>query len=186
MDYVWGVVDMIPDTDFPDIRNRCVIHSNYGSCMVIPREGDVVRLYIQLDARDLVDGSGRRSDGNKMGPHVLLEVCANASYLNRLLKYDLWIQAARQIVSPYTIKSPATFDWWTIYVGKQRTLRAPWLEILNLSFFLVGQRVAASFSVDNRVFIVGDACHTHSPKAGNSPSVEPSIYTNLQNCQVKE
>ena len=30
----------------------------------------------------------------------------------------------------------------------------------------VGQRVASRFSVEERVFIVGDACHTHSPKAG--------------------
>jgi phenol 2-monooxygenase len=75
-DYVWGVVDMTPDTDFPDIRNRCVIHSNHGSCMVIPREGDIVRLYIQLDAKDMLDAAGRRIDKNKMGPYTLLEVCA--------------------------------------------------------------------------------------------------------------
>lgn len=30
----------------------------------------------------------------------------------------------------------------------------------------VGQRVAEKFSVHERVFIVGDACHTHSPKGG--------------------
>jgi phenol 2-monooxygenase len=75
-DYVWGVVDMTPDTDFPDIRNRCVIHSNHGSCMVIPREGDIVRLYIQLDAKDMLDAAGRRIDKNEMGPYTLLEVCA--------------------------------------------------------------------------------------------------------------
>lgn len=32
--------------------------------------------------------------------------------------------------------------------------------------FPVGQRVASQFSMHDRVFIVGDACHTHSPKAG--------------------
>ena len=42
-DYIWGVVDTIPETDFPDIRNRTAIHSDNGSCMVIPREGDTVR-----------------------------------------------------------------------------------------------------------------------------------------------
>lgn len=31
---------------------------------------------------------------------------------------------------------------------------------------IVGQRVASKFSVNERVFIAGDACHTHSPKAG--------------------
>ena len=43
-DYIWGVVDMVPDTDFPDIRNLTAVHSNNGSCMVIPREGDLVRM----------------------------------------------------------------------------------------------------------------------------------------------
>jgi len=43
-DYIWGVVDSIPETDFPDIRNRTAIHSDNGSCMVIPREGDTVSI----------------------------------------------------------------------------------------------------------------------------------------------
>ena len=31
---------------------------------------------------------------------------------------------------------------------------------------IVGQRVAETYSVQDKVFIAGDACHTHSPKAG--------------------
>lgn len=34
----------------------------------------------------------------------------------------------------------------------------------------VGQRVASSYSVKDRAFIAGDACHTHSPKAGENIS----------------
>ncbi len=30
----------------------------------------------------------------------------------------------------------------------------------------VGQRIANGFGVHNRVFLAGDAVHTHSPKAG--------------------
>ena len=74
-DYVWGVVDMIPDTDFPDIRNRCAIHSNHGSCMLIPREDDKVRLYIQLESRQGVNVTNGRVDKDQMGPEQLLEVC---------------------------------------------------------------------------------------------------------------
>jgi 2-polyprenyl-6-methoxyphenol hydroxylase-like FAD-dependent oxidoreductase len=40
----------------------------------------------------------------------------------------------------------------------------------------VGQRVASRFSVQERVFIVGDACHTHSPKAGKSQRDIGTIY----------
>ncbi|KAK4546670.1 hypothetical protein LTR36_001888 [Oleoguttula mirabilis] len=35
----FGVMDIIPLTDFPDIRESCVIQSNCGSVMTIPREG---------------------------------------------------------------------------------------------------------------------------------------------------
>ena len=73
-DYIWGVVDMIPDTNFPDIRNKCAVHSNNGSCMVIPREGDRVRLYIQLSDKDVVDPITGRIDRDRIGPDDLLKV----------------------------------------------------------------------------------------------------------------
>lgn len=72
-EYIWGVVDTIPETNFPDIRNRTVIHSNNGSCMVIPREGDTVRLYIQLTEADVVTNG--RVDRTKMDSKKLLAVC---------------------------------------------------------------------------------------------------------------
>ncbi|KAJ3852796.1 FAD binding domain-containing protein [Lentinula lateritia] len=123
-EYVWGVVDLVPDTDFPDVRNKCAIHSNNGSCMVIPREDDKIRLYIQLDGKDVIDATGR-VDKSKAGPEMILDV-------------------ARKTLHPFTIDTPESYDWWTIYV--------------------IGQRVAERYAVHNRVFIAGDACHTHSPK----------------------
>ncbi|KZT07230.1 uncharacterized protein LAESUDRAFT_120001 [Laetiporus sulphureus 93-53] len=139
-DYIWGVVDMIPETDFPDIRNRCAIHSNNGSCMVIPREGDTVRLYIQLADTDAVDVQTGRVDKNKMGPQRLLEV-------------------ARKSFHPYSISTLHDVQWWTIYI--------------------IGQRVASRFSVRERVFIAGDACHTHSPKAGQGMNASMNDTHNL-------
>ncbi|KIK04558.1 hypothetical protein K443DRAFT_92950 [Laccaria amethystina LaAM-08-1] len=138
--YIWGVVDMTPDTDFPDIRNRCAIHSNNGSCMIIPREDDKVRLYVQLGDRDAVDEESGRVDKSKIGPHELLD-------------------ATRKIFYPYTFKTPESFDWWTIYI--------------------IGQRVASKFSVKDRVFIAGDACHTHSPKAGQGMNASMNDTHNL-------
>lgn len=43
------------------------------------------------------------------------------------------------------------------------------------SYLPVGQRVASSYSVKGRVFIAGDACHTHSPKAGEKISLLSGI-----------
>ena len=98
-DYVWGVVDTIPVTNFPDIRNRCAIHSPTGSCMIIPREGDVVRLYLQLtEGPDDVKGVDGRVDRSKWGPARLLEV-------------------ARKALRPWTIEFPNEIAWWTLYIS---------------------------------------------------------------------
>jgi phenol 2-monooxygenase len=45
--------------------------------MIIPREGDMVRLYIQLSDSDALDTTTGRVDRNKMGPEKLIEVCSN-------------------------------------------------------------------------------------------------------------
>ncbi|KXN90667.1 Phenol 2-monooxygenase [Leucoagaricus sp. SymC.cos] len=140
-DYIWGVVDLIPETNFPDIRNKSAIHSENGSCMIIPREGDGVRLYIQLSERDgAVDLATGRVDKSRVGPRKILEV-------------------ARKTLAPFTIETPESFEWWTIYI--------------------IGQRVASQFSINERILIVGDACHTHSPKAGQGMNASMNDSHNL-------
>ncbi|RPD53360.1 hypothetical protein L227DRAFT_399930 [Lentinus tigrinus ALCF2SS1-6] len=139
-DYIWGVVDMVPDTDFPDIRCKCAMHSHNGSCMIIPREGDLIRLYIQLSDRDVVDPTTGRVDKSKMGPEKLMDV-------------------AKKSFHPFEINKSGDIDWWTLYI--------------------IGQRVATQFSVHERVFIAGDACHTHSPKAGQGMNASMNDTHNL-------
>ncbi|QRW16730.1 FAD-binding domain protein [Rhizoctonia solani] len=137
-DYVWGVVDTIPDTDFPDIRNRTAIHSDNGSCMIVPREGDLVRLYVQLAEIEL--GGTGRMDRSKMTPEKIMDV-------------------AKRSFQPFRLEFPKALDWWTIYI--------------------IGQRVASNFSAQERVFIAGDACHTHSPKAGQGMNASMNDTHNL-------
>jgi len=57
---------------------------------------------------------------------------------------------AAQILHPYKLEIAET-AWWSAYV--------------------IGQRLAADFHAYNRVFLAGDACHTHSPKAGQGMNV---------------
>ncbi|KAM7190987.1 3-hydroxybenzoate 4-monooxygenase [Naviculisporaceae sp. PSN 640] len=57
---------------------------------------------------------------------------------------------AREIFQPYTMDFVAT-AWWSAYA--------------------IGQRLADFFHKDHRVFLTGDACHTHSPKAGQGMNV---------------
>jgi phenol 2-monooxygenase len=131
-DYIWGVLDIVPITDFPDIRMRCAIHSaESGSVMVIPRENKLVRLYIQLTSTEKNGGGGGRVDRSKITPDVILA-------------------AAQKIMAPYKI-TYRKLDWWTAYQ--------------------IGQRVGTNFSASERIFLAGDAVHTHSPKAGQGMNV---------------
>jgi phenol 2-monooxygenase len=57
---------------------------------------------------------------------------------------------ARRIFAPYTMDFPGVF-WWSAYS--------------------IGQRLASAFHKHERVFLTGDACHTHSPKAGQGMNV---------------
>ncbi|KAF8555666.1 hypothetical protein OG21DRAFT_1438471 [Imleria badia] len=141
-DYIWGVVDIVPETNFPDIRNTSVIYSGNGSCKVVPREGDLVRLYIQLSDTDAVNlsSSAGRVDKSKMTPQKIISV-------------------ARKILHPFELAEPKEIAWWTVYI--------------------IGQRVASSYSVKDRVFIAGDACHTHSPKAGQGMNASMNDTHNL-------
>lgn len=36
--YMWGVADLVLETDFPDIRRLTTVHSLKGSVLIIPRE----------------------------------------------------------------------------------------------------------------------------------------------------
>lgn len=68
------MIDFIPDTNFPDIRNRTAIHSSNGSCMIIPREGDKVRFYLQMSDKDVMDPETGRIDKAKVTAKNLIDV----------------------------------------------------------------------------------------------------------------
>ncbi|KAH9893347.1 FAD binding domain-containing protein [Cubamyces lactineus] len=127
---IWGVLDILPTTDLPDIRNMTNIHSaDSGTLFIIPRERDLVRVYVQQpDDSEFIDPETGRADKSRASPEKILE-------------------QANKIMRPYRIDiKDGVIDWWTVYA--------------------VGQRVAERYSIHDRVIIAGDACHTHSPKAG--------------------
>lgn len=43
----------------------------------------------------------------------------------------------------------------------------------------IGQRLTESFAKHNRIFLAGDACHTHSPKAGQGMNTSMQDTFNL-------
>ena len=71
---------------------------------------------------------------------------------------DTIIKAAQKILSPYKLTYEYC-DWWTAYQ--------------------IGQRVGTNFDYRSRVFLAGDAVHTHSPKAGQGMNVSMQDAFNL-------
>lgn len=68
------------------------------------------------------------------------------------------LKAANKTLAPYTL-SYEYCDWWTAYQ--------------------IGQRVGSNFSKNERIFLAGDAVHTHSPKAGQGMNVSMQDTYNL-------
>ncbi|KAI0675874.1 FAD binding domain-containing protein [Trametes maxima] len=139
-EHIWGVVDILPDSDFPDIRNLSLINAQAGSALLIPRENDIIRLYVQLSDSDAIDPVTGRVDKERTTQQRVIEI-------------------AQRLLKPYRMEAIGEPEWWTTYA--------------------VGQRVAETYSTHERVFIAGDACHTHSPKAGQGMNASMSDTHNL-------
>jgi len=149
---IWGVADLLAVTDFPDIRFKAAIQSaGDGSVLVIPREGGYLfRMYTEL---------GELEPGERAG--------------DRHISADDIVAAAQRVLHPYTLDVKEV-AWWSVYeigqrlsdtfddraAGDDRAARTP------------GSRAP-------RVFIAGDACHTHSPKAGQGMNVSMADTFNL-------
>lgn len=68
------------------------------------------------------------------------------------------LKCAQRTLAPYKLDYKYC-DWWTAY--------------------RIGQRVGSKFSMDERIFLAGDAVHTHSPKAGQGMNVSMQDTYNL-------
>ena len=86
---------------------------------------------------------------------------------DRNITDDDLIAAARRILNPYTLDVKEV-AWWSVYEIGQR---------LCDSFDDVPDEAVATRLP--RVFIAGDACHTHSPKAGQGMNVSMQDGFNL-------
>ncbi len=143
---LWGVMDVLAVTDFPDIRLKTAIQSaKEGNVLIIPREGGyLVRLYVELDELGETERAGSRN----------------------LTVEDL-IAAAQRALYPFTLEVKEV-AWWSAYEIGQR---------LTDKFDDVPDEQIATRSP--HVFIAGDACHTHSPKAGQGMNVSMRDSFNL-------
>lgn len=136
--HAWGVMDVLANTDFPDIRTKCAITSGAGgSILLIPREGGhLFRMYVDLGVVPEGDAGAVRSTS-----------------------IEQIIAKANAIIHPYTL-DVRNVAWHSVYeVGHRLTDRFD--DVVPEER---GTRTP-------RVFITGDACHTHSAKAGQGMNV---------------
>ena len=173
LDDIWGVIDFVPETNWPDIRRPTnVVHTD-THMLHIPRERNregerLSRMYVLFgqgeavgDAEEEVKGvrDGLKADveetpeidcdgnGEVSGREKARKALRNGVTFERIL------ERAKMIFSPYEVdvKRGTEVEWWAAYQ--------------------VGQRVAERMIVEDgegmpRVFLMGDASHTHSPKLG--------------------
>ncbi|KAE8390084.1 FAD binding domain-containing protein [Aspergillus alliaceus] len=98
----WGVMDIVPITDFPDIRHASAIRSSDGgSIMVVPRENGLVRFYLHING-----GEGLNQDAEK----------ESENSLNTL------IQTAQKTLKPYRLTCKYC-DWWSMYPIGRRLIK---------------------------------------------------------------
>ncbi|MGJ8720270.1 MAG: FAD-binding monooxygenase [Salinibacterium amurskyense] len=142
--HAWAVMDTLAVTDFPDIRTKCVIQSQAGSILLIPREGGhLFRLYVDLG-----------------------EVAENDNGAVRQTSVEAAIERANAILHPYTL-DVKDVAWSSVYEVGHR---------LTNKFDDVPHSQPEGIP---RVFIAGDACHTHSAKAGQGMNVSMQDGFNL-------
>ncbi len=142
--HAWGVMDVLAETDFPDIRKKCAIQSeDGGNILHIPREGNhLFRMYVDLGEID-------ENDNGKVRETPLEKI----------------VERAQAIIRPYTLE----------------VRNVAWSSVYEVAHRLTDRFDDAATSPDGkpRVFLLGDACHTHSAKAGQGMNVSMQDGWNL-------
>jgi len=144
--HAWGVMDVLVNTDFPDLRFKSLVQSaSEGSLLIIPREGGyMARIYVEMD-----------------------KLAENERVAGRNITLEQLIAAAQRIFHPYTLDVKEV-PWWSVYEIGQR--------LCDRFDDLQPEEVASRLP---HIFIAGDACHTHSPKAGQGMNVSMQDAFNI-------
>lgn len=145
VDTLWAALDCVVETDFPDVRKIAAIHSkSHGALYIFPRENNekgepIIRAYTQVNR---LTGQKHSGDVREQKDKVTAEMV---------------MTAINEIAHPFHFDFK-TVEWFTCYPIGQR---------LVSRYSLPGGVQSDGVQFDShRIFLAGDACHTHSPKAG--------------------
>lgn len=99
---VWGVLDGVVETDFPDIWSKTIVHSaSLGSVLIIPRERGLTRFYIELKTSATAHALDQLGDQGE----------------------EYVMQRARSILQPYRLEWTSV-EWFGRYQVAQRVANA--------------------------------------------------------------
>ena len=131
----WAMAKFSAESDFPDIRRRCTIRSPHGNCILTPCKDGTVRL--------LTPASAEEMSGEERGRPA-----------------DTQIPSLRQLASSKgIIKALETRISNALRPFYFNVKEVHWIEQ-----FALRKTLAKKFSDDDdRIFLLGDACHVHSP-----------------------
>ncbi|RAK81588.1 uncharacterized protein BO72DRAFT_516636 [Aspergillus fijiensis CBS 313.89] len=155
-DEVWCVADVQLQSDFPDLRRRCAIRAAQGRMMLIPNALDTNRIYTLLNDEDLRQVAEQPSP-KANGVNGINGVNGYARYSDTALE-ALLRQRVRDVAGTYKMEIK---------------------QILWISQYRLQQRIVDQFWDQRRVFILGDACHTHSTSAAQGLNTSVADAYNL-------
>ncbi|MCJ1255059.1 hypothetical protein MMC24_002875 [Lignoscripta atroalba] len=140
LENVWAIADILADTDFPDIRRQCMIRSSQGFCMLSPNKGEGFRVYLQLSEAEILMVAPAQQERSR---YRSLRPWTNVPALRHILQNRI-----SSILSPYTLL----------------ITDVSWISIYSLT-----RRLATHFSDPfQHIYLLGDACHKHSPLTSQS------------------
>lgn len=152
-DDVWIVADMQLETNFPDQRRRSHVRTPTGALMLIPSAGGWNRIYTQLSPAEVANLGGVDRNQQAKSESILMQTEWNDTELLEILKTRF-----KEVMAPYS--------------GEIKGLH--WV-----SQYRIRQRCINSFHDGSRVFLMGDACHTQSPKAAQGLNISMMDAYNL-------
>ncbi|KAK1958705.1 FAD binding domain-containing protein [Colletotrichum sublineola] len=136
----WAIMECEFKTDYPHILGfNYLSHSEYGGCIVIPREQGQTRFYVQITGAmaekvEAARKASRRSDDSAVGETQIHD---------HGITPDEVLEHLNKIMAPWQVEFASAMSWFALW--------------------RVNERVARTYSSqDGRVWIGGDAAHVHS------------------------
>ena len=132
---LWAAGNFDAESNFPDIRRRSTARSPYGNCALTPGINSSIRLITRLSSESFIDSETRTTATSK------------TTHDGKLASSDDTIRTLQSRIS--NVLLPYAFSITGVH----------WVE-----YFALGKCLARSFSLEhNRLFLLGSACHVHSP-----------------------